>query len=523
MPINRWLVTALAIATLSPAVAHAQSPCASLSTLAIAADHIGLPSSGAHVAAAQTVGASCHVTAEIAPLDPAAPPIKLEVNLPETWNGKALMYGGGGFNGSILSSPGAIRLQPAGMPTPLGRGFATFASNSGHAGPSTDGSFAANDEALRNYAHEALKKTHDVAVQVIAQRYGRKPDKLYFRGSSNGGKEALAMIQKYPSDLDGAIIFWPAPLYTRLALQFAKVSRALLQPGAYPDLAQRRAVLDAAFAACDGFDGAADHLISNNRQCQRSFDPATAHLSPPQLAAFQAMESPIDLAETVGTGVSYPGFNAWGTDFGSRTDDDMSRGVTAQGLGTVAPAFPVTAGMPFMHNFADQFLKYFVTRDPNADWRNLDPEHPGKWRARLADLANLLDMTQTDLSAFARRGGKIVMVHGMADQIIPPQATEQYFDAVVRTMGRDTVAGFFKFYELPGTAHSGNGTAFTPTWDALGALDHWVTAGGPPENPVVTDTYAVAGRTRPLCEYPGWPHYKGTGDVNQAANFDCAE
>jgi len=132
-------------------------------------------------------------------------------------------------------------------------------------------------------------------------------------------------------------------------------------------------------------------------------------------------------------------------------------------------------------------------------------------------------MSKTDLSDFARRGGKIIMLHGMADQIIPVQATEQYFDAVVKTMGREAVAQFFKFYELPGTAHGGNGTAFTPTWDVLGALDAWITQGTPPASPIVTDIYAKPGRTRPLCEYPSWPKYNGTGDLATASSFTCAQ
>jgi predicted esterase len=49
-----------------------------------------------------------------------------------------------------------------------------------------------------------------VAGHLLRLRYARNADKVYFHGSSNGGKEALAMIQKYPSDIDGAMIFWPA-------------------------------------------------------------------------------------------------------------------------------------------------------------------------------------------------------------------------------------------------------------------------------------------------------------------------
>ena len=138
-----------------PLVAQGQTgprDCATIASVPLPASAIGLPTSGARVTGAtpvgasgtapRTIGAYCHVTADIDPVDRSAPPIKLEVNLPESWNGKALMYGGGGFNGTVLSSPGLIRLQPTDIAVPLGRGYATFASDSGHQGASTDASFA---------------------------------------------------------------------------------------------------------------------------------------------------------------------------------------------------------------------------------------------------------------------------------------------------------------------------------------------------------------------------------------------
>ena len=147
--------------------------------------------------------------------------------------------------------------------------------------------------------------------------------------------------------------------------------------------------------------------------------------------------------------------------------------------------------------------------------------HPGKWQARLTELSHLLDQAQTDLSKFRQRGGKILLLHGTADQILATRGSEVYYDQVVRTMGRQAVASFLRFYELPGTAHGDNGISFTPTWDVLGALDAWAEKGTAPVNPVVTDIVTVPGRTRPLCEYPNWPKYKGTGDINEATNFVC--
>ena len=184
---------------------------------------------------------------------------------------------------------------------------------------------------------------------------------------------------------------------------------------------------------------------------------------------------------------------------------------------------PTRPGMPFMQNFADQFFKYFVAQDPNARLPDFDPEHPGHWKDRLDALASMADLGDTDLSVFARHGGKILLLHGMADQIIPTQGTERYVDAVAQRMGREQVAGFLKFYELPVTAHSGNSLAFMPAWDALGALDAWVVDGTPPHAPVITDSYGKPGRTQPLCEYPTFAKYNGNGNIDDATSFTCSK
>jgi feruloyl esterase len=132
------------------------------------------------------------------------------------------------------------------------------------------------------------------------------------------------------------------------------------------------------------------------------------------------MGTPVALA-----GGGDPGFDIWGTDLGSRTSDDLSRNITDQRLGTVASAYPTKPGMPFMQNFAVQFFKYFVARDATAALPDFDPEHPGPWQARLDRLSAMMDLGDTDLSAFARHGGKILLVHGMADRTAPTQGTEQ--------------------------------------------------------------------------------------------------
>ncbi len=117
--------------------AGAAGNCADLANLKIPASEIGLPSGGATIASAQTStvpadplnpGATrdyCKVLGAIEPIDPKAPPVNFEVNLPVSWNGKAVQYGGGGSNGVLITPRAATRrcrwraVLPPGAPIPV--------------------------------------------------------------------------------------------------------------------------------------------------------------------------------------------------------------------------------------------------------------------------------------------------------------------------------------------------------------------------------------------------------------------
>jgi feruloyl esterase len=141
------------------------------------------------------------VVGAIAPVDPKAPPIRFQVNLPTQWNGSSVQFGGGGFNGTLVTGLGLPPLTPSDHPSPLARGFATYGTDSGHqnaAGVPLQ-AFALNDEALTNFAYAAYKKVRDVAVVLMQRRYGRAPAKLYYVGLSEGGREAFPRrLRRHP-------------------------------------------------------------------------------------------------------------------------------------------------------------------------------------------------------------------------------------------------------------------------------------------------------------------------------------
>jgi hypothetical protein len=529
------------------AAAQAPAPCAALTGIAIPATAIGLPTSGGTVTSAvvvpatATVAEHCLVNAGILPVDPAAPRILFRVALPAAWNGKALMYGGGGFDGSIPNVVGNVPAGAPDQPLPVTRGYAVFASDSGHqAGPlgSLDGSFGLNDEALRNWGGDALKKTRDAATYVITAHYAAAPRRAYFAGGSTGGREALQSIQRWPQDWDGAVAWYPAWNQASAMLGGQVATLALARPGAYPNPNKRLALFQSALQTCDQLDGLIDGIVSHQAACNAAFDPATAMwnasplrcpggadtgdtcLSDAQIAAVRTMNAPAHFGFPLARGnQGYPGYNVWGADLGMAWASPVQPTVAFLNLASAQPANPMPAGAPYISRQLDQVLKHIITRDLQFDPLSFDPQQHSKWSLRWRELSRMIDQSP-DLSGFAARGGKLLLAHGLHDVLVSSRATAEYYERLVQMFGQSAVDAFARYYEVPGYGHAVS-SQFNATWDSLAALDAWVEGGVAPAHQVTRDTVGVPGRTRPLCDYPKWPRYNGVGDVNTAASFTC--
>jgi len=526
--------------------------CQKLNGLAIRAHEIGLPTTGAVVTSttqmaasgsgATATGSYCLVAGAIHPVDPSAPDILFNIALPDQWNNRILMLGGGGFDGSIPAVTGNVPSAPPDLPGPLSRGYAVFASDSGHEATNgaVSGAFSVNAEAYDNFMGEALKKTHDAALVIIDAHYGAHPHKAYFAGGSTGGREALTVAQRWPQDWDGVIAFYPAYDFTTLSLQQLRVTEGFAAPGAYLDTAQRALLLKAVMQACDGLDGVVDGLISNVQACNATFNPATsdvdgkplrcaggtAHgdtcLSDRQIAALNTMNTPLVFAYPLENGeMQYPGYNVYGADLGVGSSSPLEPTITELALGTTQPTYPLLSTAMFDGQISDQFVRYTVMNNPNFDSLTFNPALAGHWSGRISMLSGL-DATDANLTPFMQRGGKLLMAHGTVDQTVSTRATEIYYQRLLFTMGFRAVESFVRFYEIPGMQHA-IGTEFNASWDSLTALQNWVEYGTPPVHQVDTDTAGVPGRTRPLCPYPTWPSYNGAGDVNSSASFTCVQ
>ena len=280
-----WVTGVLAVRVdIAAERATARAACEALSGVEISAAKIGLPTSGARVDSSRFVSATaqgnvngefCEVKGWISPVNASSPRMQFEVNLPSSWNRKLLQMGGGGFDGSLVTGLGAEGLQPKTVPHPLKRGYVTAGGDGGHqGGPGFDGSFALDEEALRNYGLESVKKVHDVAVEIIIAHYMRRPTRTYFVGNSQGGHEAINAAAYYAADYDGVVANYPAYNVTLLHLASLNVGQAMYSnDGAgWLNAAKTKVLTDAVRKTCDPLDGATDGIISNIAACHGAFN-----------------------------------------------------------------------------------------------------------------------------------------------------------------------------------------------------------------------------------------------------------
>ncbi|MDB5859979.1 MAG: Tannase and feruloyl esterase [Ramlibacter sp.] len=554
---KRVLTLAAAVALLAACSApgklvsgDAAAGCAALAGASIAPAAIGLPSGAATLDSATFMApaplavaeraatpagtitpatpAYCKVLGKIAPLDPNAPAINFQVNLPVDWNGRSLQYGGGGFNGVLISGLGLLPAQPYQTPGALARGFVTYGTDSGHQDkPGTPPqAFALNDEALANFSHASYKKVRDVALAVMKQAYGRGPQKLYFAGSSEGGREGMTMAQRYPNDFDG--IFARVPVMSWTGLQHAGLrdGLALVGEGWIPP-AKVKLVHDAVLAACDAADGLADGLVSDPVGCRQRFDVTKLRcagaladncLSAAQIKAVQTLNSPLRFDFDLANGVrEYPGRGPSGENTPSF---GPTGGWQAWWTGTAAPAFPAVPANGIAWFYGGGAIQYFYAKDANADLRRYDPKD--HW-ARIREVSSLMDSTDPDLSAFHAHGGKLILLENLGDYAESPYTGLGYHAAVQQRLGRGTVDQFFKAFTAPNVDHVGTGGPANA--DFLQALVAWVEQGQAPAGLTLVEQDAKppfqVSRSRPLCEWPLVPRYRG-GDANAAGSFACA-
>lgn len=494
MTLTLALVTLLSV----PSTAAAAS-CESLATLKLANGRVTMAQPiaagaftepGGRRAGAQTTDLPpfCRVAATLTPT--ADSDIQIEVWLPATgWNGKFQAVGNGGWNGTIATNALANGLR---------RGYATAGTDTGHQG--AGGPWMRQPEKLVDYGHRAVHEMAVAARALITAFYDSAPEWSYFTGCSGGGRQGLKAAQVYPDDFDGIIAGAPALNATgRAAFSVSVAQNLRKEEGSYIPEEKYPAIHGAVLQACDLLDGVKDGVIENPRACR--FDPtvlactagdSSSCLTPPQVEAARKMYEPL---KNIRTGREiFPGL-AFGSELGWATFGGRE---------------PFATGI--------QMFEHMVFNDPNWDYRTLNFDEHMSLVDRLEK--GLINARHSNLDAFAKSGGKLLMYHGWSDPQIPATSSVQYYEEVLKTMGpraKDTA----RLFMVPGMNHCGGGPGAT-NFDMLTALERWVEHGIAPEQiPASRVADGKMTRTRPLCPYPQVATYKAAGSTDNAANFVC--
>jgi hypothetical protein len=520
--------------------------CGTLAGKTIEAGEIGLPSGKAMIASATLVPAVttapafaeyCKVLGSIAPLSAGADAIRFQINLPTTWNDKAVMVGGGGFNGTLIDAVAPLRDAAPGQPQPITQGFATFGTDSGHdaaAYNATDPArFALNDEMLVNFAHQSYKKVKDVAHVVLKAYYLKPPSLQYFYGGSEGGREGLTMAQRYPQDFDGIVSVVPVIHWTGLFNGFINYQKPQFAGGAI-NAAKIRVLANYVNTACDALDGAADGVVSNYLACPARIDLKTLRcaagadtgntcLSDAQLATLDASYGPTVLPFPLANGLTtYPG-RLYGGEV-QLGGEGIGRWVTNGST----PGLPPTANDARGVIYGSSYARYVIARNAAFDIRTYDAT---AFRSRIQEVSALMDSTNPDLAAFRARGGKLIIRENGGDWAQSPLAGIQYYQSVVAASSQSAVDEFLRLYVSPASNHNGGAASLTtgvevPTnQDLLSTLDQWATSGTPPADALTQVRNATTApfatlATRPTCRYPNYPQFV-SGDALKAENYRC--
>ncbi len=460
--------------------------------------------------------AFCRVVVESHPS--ADSDITIEVWMPmEGWNRRLAGDGNGGFAGSI----GYADLGAA-----VAKGYAVVGTNTGHSASFIDASWAlGHPDKVADFGYRAIHEMTVTAKAVVEQFYGAGAKHSYFASCSDGGREALMEAQRFPEDYDGILAGAPANNWTALLTTAAVDTLALTaEPASYIPPAKIPAIAKAVLAECDVLDGVKDGILNDPRKCQ--FNPAaiecktgedtSACLTAAQVTALEALYAGPHDAN--GRQV-FPGYPP---------------GAEEGGNGWATWIFGPAPGRSLMSMFGQGYFSDMVY--DKADWDLKSFTMESGLREAREKTAAALDAVNPDLSAFEKRGGKLILYHGWNDPAISALNTVNYFDSVAAKLGRAETNRFVRLYMMPGVQHCGAGSGpdmigQSWTWpdqdpghNVRIALEDWVEKGTAPGTIVAAKTsggeQGAVVMTRPLCPYPQSAKYKG-GDPNRAESFVC--
>lgn len=484
-----------------------------------------------------------------------APSIGFRVDLPtKTWTQRYMQLGCGGLCGRTSLQVGVADR----CPTFEAGGFVLASTNMGHEGQDT--AWGADPQKRADFAYRSLHVTSLAAKALIQRFYGQAERFAYFNGCSDGGREALIMAQRFPTDFNGIIAGAAAMNFqVQNSLYHGWQARSNTGSDGNPILlAPRLPILHrAVVTACDALDGEKDGLIAAPGLCR--FDPTTVQCKAGAADTTRCLTAAeVEVARKFYSGPRDPKtgerLTVGGPQFGSE-------------LAWAGVYVPQAAGQPiFSSMVAMQAMQHLIfEQDPPADIKLTDLQFTRATFDKVRARHPLFDATSPDLSAFAARGGKLIIWHGWADPHISPINSIAYHEAVRRQMGAAKADSFERLYLLPGVYHCSGGEGPSLV-DLVTPITAWVERGeapdaivtrqdtnprgngfgqpggpprgsagapmalpleagrvptgmGPPPGMAPLPSVPVTARSRPVYPYPYIAEYKGSGDPNAASSY----
>ena len=571
-------------------VALAKAPSLACNAASFPASALPVPNtvitSVAPVAATATVPAHCLVVGTInagrvgAETSPGAPvsrytyAINWQARLPDAWNSKFYMPGGGGTDGSVPNTTSRLR-----------QGYAAAANDSGHSNavnndPLAGGAAAFGTDYLArvDFAYNAIDVTTRTAKRLVEIYYADRPEYSYFEGCSMGGREAMMVTQRLPSYFNGVVSGDPAFRITKVGVWAAYTGQQLAALARTRDLISGfgvpfanntftnqdlQLVSNAVLRACDHLDGAVDGMVSNSQACTtRRVKPllqalrCEADKAPTCLAADQ-VQAILDIyASGAPNSRGRPQYAPWMWDAGiagctspvdcnTPTATNINIGWRLWNVGFFNPAF-----VPHVSNTPNGALSFaslgggaipllFATPPilpaptandglanliMNYDFDTLAASIFGHNAAFPVSDTELLNVDDTNLSHFKKSGGKLLIWQPQSGGPFSPQDMVNWYTEMSHEMkGFDETQSFARLFMMPGVNHCGGGPG-TGAIDPFSPVVDWVENGNAPATLLGTapaTNNPFPGRTRALCPYPAYAKYKGTGSLELAQSFAC--
>ncbi len=506
-------------------------------------------------ASAVNLPAHCDIYAALKPhvgIDDQPYRLQFHIRLPEDWNGRFFFQGGGGSNGVIGD---ALGYNGVGNVPALLQGYAVVSQDSGHdnaihTDPERGGKLAFGHDpiARANYGGLSLEPVTLAAKALIRAFYGQNIKHSYFWGCSKGGQEGMMLAQRYPEHFDGIVAMAPGFSLPRASIAelwdlkaFDRISNpegrspVTLQSlqGAFTN-DQLITVREAILASCDANDGLEDGITGDYQRCDGNavLEKLVAQQCPSHnnslsclTGAHIAALATVMRGPTNSNGERLYADWAWDGGFGSEnwrlwklgsSDGKVPALNFVLGAGASAALMSVPP-VPVAEN--PQSIGAYIERyDFDTTANNIYVSSETFPRSPWIDMG----ARETQLEAFERRGGKMIVPHGVSDPVFSVNDTTNWWQEVNATHNKRADA-FVRVFPVPGMAHCSGGPTLD-RFDTLAALVDWVERNEPPAQIIATgsSTSAWPTRTRPLCPFPKYARYSGAGNPEDSRSFECA-